>query len=127
MAMSGKTFRDYWQDALTAFFGLVLFLSVWFGGYTELTGAMWNAILFGAVLFVIGISAIMNWRAWEEVVAMLVGLWLVIAPFVFGFATFAGAEGAAYWATISHVVIGVLALITAGWAYFAHAGETASA
>jgi drug/metabolite transporter (DMT)-like permease len=51
----------------------------------------------GAVLLVVSAGAIVAFREWEEWVRLLAGAWMIVAPFVLGFAH----------TTAMHVSIGI--------------------
>ena len=68
--------------------------------------ATYNAVIAGLVIGLVAIGAIVAFAQWEEWVNLIVGIWVVIAPFVLGFA----AATTAMWA---HVVIGLAVAILA--------------
>jgi hypothetical protein len=53
------------------------------------------------VVFVISWVALARPRRWEEWLNAVIGLWLIVAPFVLGFSSVLGA-------TWNHVIVGVL-------------------
>ncbi|HHJ06386.1 MAG TPA: hypothetical protein ENK24_02685 [Anaerolineae bacterium] len=81
-------------------------------GYTAVSVALWNAIIIGIVLVVLG-----AWAALAEETTLkalnwvnaLFGLWLIVAPFIL---TYAGVT-AAIW---NDIIVGIVVLVLAGWA-----------
>jgi len=85
-------------------------------GYTIASGALWDAIILGIGLIIFAgwaalsneISTIrgMNW------INVILGAWLIIAPFIIGYTSF----GAALW---NDIIVGIVAVVLAGWAAIA--------
>ena len=109
-----KNVTDRWQDSLAVLLGVWLFFSAWILGFTEITAAFWNALIFGAAMTLIALMALVQRRLWEEWVDAAIGVWLVISPWVLGFAVFGG-ETAAVSAAWNAVIVGALAAILAIW------------
>jgi hypothetical protein len=99
-----------WQDWVNLVLGLWLFTSPWTLDYSGTTAA-WNAYVVGAGIVVFAALATYMPKAWEEVLNTLFGVWLVLAPFMLGFATMTGVA-------FHTVVIGVLVTAFAVWAMF---------
>ncbi len=81
--------------------------------YTATSAAMWDAVIVGIVLIILGV-----WAALSKVestmrtlnwINALLGLWLVIAPFVLKYTT----VSAALW---NDIIVGVVVLVLAIWA-----------
>jgi hypothetical protein len=89
-------------------------ISPWVLGFSNLPSAMINAVITGALLIIYGLVAaftrssglamVLNW------LNALVGLWLIVAPFVMGFAALS------YAAEISSIIVGAVAVIFGIWA-----------
>jgi hypothetical protein len=54
LAMPGVVYGEYVQVVL----GLLLFISPWVMGFTDMTGAMWTAFIIGALTVVAGAAAL---------------------------------------------------------------------
>jgi hypothetical protein len=113
------TFREmkteHWEDVVNAFLGAVLFLMPWLFDLGS-TVAAWNAGIVGAVIVVLSIAAIVRFAQWEEWINLVLGLWVVVSPWVLGFAAMA----AAMW---GHVVIGLAIVVLAAlelWTFGYH-------
>ncbi len=109
-----------WQDGANLMLGAWLFLSPWLLGpllgqaeaerYAGSTAA-WNAYALGAGLMAFAALAAYMPRAWEEAVNIVLGVWLVIAPFVLEFDSMRRVA-------LHTVLIGILATAFAIWAMF---------
>jgi hypothetical protein len=111
---------ERWRDWVMLVLGAWLFFSPWILGFAgaapagaaeAVTGpAMnaWNAWVVGAVIAVLAIWAIAAFAEWLDWVNGILGVWLVVAPWVLGF----GGLAAAAW---NHVIVGLLVLAFAAW------------
>ena len=97
-----------WQDWINLFLGVWLLVSPWALGYGQTTAA-WNAYVLGAGIVAFAAIAAYMPRAWEEVITMLLGIWLFASPFVLGFA------GMPVVARHT-MVVGALVTLLAAWA-----------
>jgi hypothetical protein len=70
-----------WQDGANLILGAWLFASPWVLGYLD-SPAAWNAYSMGAGIVVFALIASYMPKAWEEISNMLIGVWLVMSPFV---------------------------------------------
>lgn len=87
-------------DVLNLILGAILFLSPWIVGFAP--GAQTqNAVLSGIVIMILSIAALAAFMEWEEWINLLAGLWVLVSPWVWGFA----GAAAAMW---THVIIGIL-------------------
>jgi hypothetical protein len=103
----------YWQDSLNLLIGVVLFFSPWlFDFATEQTAAL-NAHIAGAVIAVVALGTMLSYQAWEEWLSGLLGVWLIIAPWVLGFSGHTTAM-------FTHIAFGAATLILAIWAANEH-------
>lgn len=82
-------------------------------GYTVATGALWDAIILG-----IGLIIFAGWAALSNEIStirglnwinVILGVWLILAPFIIGYTSF----GAALW---NDIIVGIVAVVLAGWA-----------
>ncbi|WP_413850842.1 SPW repeat protein [Albidovulum sp.] len=121
MADFMKKATGTWQDGLMLLLGIWLFFSPWILGFAGIQLAFWNALLFGVILAGLSIAVITEFHDWEEWVDLAVGVWLVVSPWVLGFAAFAAAaDAAAYAATMTFVATGVVTLALAAWSLRHH-------
>jgi hypothetical protein len=89
--------------------GAWLFFSpFWMPGYASpVSTAAWNAYVFGILVALFAIAALASPRRWEEWVELVLGVWLIVSPFIL---LFYGNEKGAAWNT---VIVGLLVCIDA--------------
>jgi hypothetical protein len=97
----------HWQDAVNAVLGVWLVLSPWALGFSGDAVAMGNFVVVGVLLLAAALGAIFLPRAWEEWTESVLGLWLVVSPWLIGYS---GIENAKADAILSGLVILTLAL-----------------
>lgn len=98
----------HWQDAVNAVLGFALILSPVALGYADESVATTNAVVIGLALAAAALGAMLTPKAWEEWTEAILGLWMVISPWVLGFNTHMMAMYAA-------VASGVLVVLFALW------------
>ncbi len=76
---------NHWQDPVNAALGAALLLSPWAAGYFGETGATTNAVVVGVALIAASLGAMLMPQAWEEWAEAVLGLWMVLSPWVLGF------------------------------------------
>jgi SPW repeat len=102
---------DNWNNAKSCdvanlILGAILFFSPWIFGFDAGTVSR-NAMIAGIVIFVIAIAALWAFAVWEEWLNLIVGLWVLVSPWVLKF------HGTGHHATTVHVVIGILVAVLA--------------
>lgn len=109
MAMEMELKDKRWQDWLNLIIGIWLFISPWVVGFAgSQVSASWNAWIFGVAIVVFSGIAVSMPQAWEEVINILIGIWMVISSWVLG-VTSRPAETNA-------VIVGLLVILFAAWA-----------
>ena len=102
-----------WQDSLNLLIGAWLFISPWVAGFAASdAAAAWNAWILGIAIVVFSAIAVSMPQAWEEVVNILLGIWMVISSWVIGVANRAAETNA--------VIVGLLVILFAAWAMAMH-------
>ena len=81
-----KQHVKHWQDPLNAALGLWLVLSPWLMGFQDQATPAMNAVGVGILLGATALGATFVPRAWEEWTEGALGLWMVISPWLLGFA-----------------------------------------
>ena len=94
---AGKSLQDWVNLAC----GALLFISPWVLGFSGHMPAARTAWIGGVVIAVMGAAALAQFAEWEDWVALIAGVLMIIAPWALGFA----AMHAAAWA---FVVLGVI-------------------
>lgn len=109
MAMGMRASVRHWQDWVNLAMGVWLFVAPWVLGFADLPAAAWNCWMMGVVVAAVSVAALIQFVRWEEWINAGIGLWLLVSPWLLGFA---GADqAAALWNhVISGLIIGVLAL-----------------
>jgi len=98
-----------WQDWLNLLIGIWLFISPWVIGFAGADfGASWNAWILGVAIVVFSAIAVSLPQVWEEVVNILLGIWMVVSSWVIGVASRAAETNA--------VIVGLLVIMFAAWA-----------
>lgn len=117
--MAGSIRSDRWRDWVMLVLAVWLFLSPWILGFTGvqliegeavagLGAAAWNAWILGIVIGALAIWAITSFAEWHDWANGVLGIWLVVAPWILGFA----AVSAAVW---NHVIVGLVIVLAADW------------
>lgn len=98
---------------LVALAGLWEVIAAFVLGYSASTAALWDAIIVGIALIVLAAWAALSSAEgtdrtldWINVV---LGVWLIVAPFVLGYSVVA----AALW---NDIIVGIVVVVLAGWA-----------
>jgi SPW repeat len=72
-------------DFYTVTFGLFLFVSPWLFAYAN-EGARIDLWASGAAIAAMSVAAIIAFSDWEEWTKLLIGFWLMVSPWMLGFA-----------------------------------------
>jgi hypothetical protein len=108
--MDARSNGSRWQDWCNVVLGTWLFISPWVMQYpADAPAAMWNSHILGVVVFVLAIIALYVPRLWEEGWSTVLGIWLIISPWVLRFSPH-------HDVTTNTVIVGILVAILAGWA-----------
>ena len=91
-------------DVANLILGAILFFSPWMFGF-DAGKVSQNAYVAGIVIAVLAIAALAAFAVWEEWLNLIVGLWVLVSPWVLGF------QGTT--AMTVHVVIGAAVAILA--------------
>jgi SPW repeat len=74
-----------WEDWCSLGLGLLILLSPMIAQTSESPYMALNAVVIGLLLMLFGWSELMLIEAWEEYLELVLGLWLVASPWVFGY------------------------------------------
>lgn len=108
MANSMTSYRKP-QEWINLILAACLFVSPWVLGFTGSTMPARNAWIVGVILAVVAIASLSMLAEWEEWLSFLLGIWLIVSPWVLGFA-------ADMTPMRTHVLLGVLTAIVSAWA-----------
>lgn len=99
--------------------GIWLLISPFVLAFSTLTTAMTNDVVCGAVVIILaairfGGALRQSWLSW---INCLIGIWVIISPWVLGFAHHAGTLGLAHnqSASTNNVIIGIVIAVLAFW------------
>ena len=92
-------------DWINLVLAVILFLSPWIFGFPAGPASV-NAMIAGIVIGVVAIAALVSFGQWEEWVNLILGIWVVISPWVLAFSSTASAS----WV---QVIIGLAVAILA--------------
>ena len=97
-----------WEDWLGMLLGVLTGLSPWISDQMGSQTMMLNAILVGAIVFVLGEYEAADLHRWQEVGEIALGSWLAASPFIFGYS----ADGTLrFWHFVLGAVIVILAVL----------------
>jgi hypothetical protein len=96
----------HWEDWCSMGLGVVILLSPAIAQIVDLSFSTLNAVLVGIVVIFLGWQELIILETWEEWCEFIVGLWLVVSPWVFGY-NHLGLP------TAMHVALGVLVSVLA--------------
>jgi hypothetical protein len=95
---------------VTLVLGIWLFFSPWIlSFYSAMPAASWNFFILGAAFVVFGAFALNQRNLWEEWVNLVLGVWMIISPWVLRYAGNITARDDA-------IVIGALGAVMSIWA-----------
>ena len=75
----------YWRNLATVLAGVWLLLSPWSMKYNDMSYATLSAVIVGIALILSEVVAYVRPGAWEELVDLILGAYLVASPYILGF------------------------------------------
>jgi SPW repeat len=91
-------------DVLNLILGAFLFFTPWIFGFAAGAETQ-NAMISGIIIAVLSIAALAAFMEWEEWLNLVAGLWVLVSPWLLGFAN-TTAMGV-------HVIVGILVVVIA--------------
>ncbi|HEX6956934.1 MAG TPA: SPW repeat protein [Ferrovibrio sp.] len=95
-----------WQDWANMTLGILMAASPWLFGYTGLQGATMNAVIVGFLIFALSALALTLLDRWEAYINALLGIWLVLSPWMLDVADYNPAK-------LPHLGVGAFVLVIA--------------
>jgi len=95
-----------WEDCLSMGLGALIVLTSWMVGDGASQIVATNTVVVGILVLALGASEFLDLRRWEEGLETACGLWLIVSPFVFGYAD---AGTLRYW----HFILGAAVVLLA--------------
>lgn len=118
MPIGPRGTRSFWQDWANLALGVWLFAAPWILGYSSVSAAAWNSWIFGILITAVSLSAVILFAPWEEWANVICAIWLLVSPWLLGFAS--AQTAAALW---NHLGVGLLVGGFALWDALEHAAE----
>lgn len=115
MKTFSRLISEQWRDGISVLLGLWLLFSPWILQFTGTPPAMWNSVILGVIIAVASGAALFQFHEWEEWIDTVMGVWLVVSPWLLGYSTMT----AAAW---NHVAVGLITVILSVWSirHFRH-------
>ena len=122
MASVATRIERRFYDAVNFVLGFLLFISPWVLSFTGASAAAWLSWVVGVLIMLAAIAGIAAGDEWPEWVALVLGVWTFVVPWIFGFVS-------ARNAFATHIVLGVLIIVFAAWGIWAahHPGSRVTA
>lgn len=107
----------HWQDPVNAILGIWLIISPWALGFaTTSRPALINFVIVGILLLAAALGAMYVPKAWEEWTESVLGLWMIVSPWLVRYTTVGPARTDAVAAGIVILVLGFWAAAQeSGW------------
>jgi hypothetical protein len=97
--------NEAYIDWINLLLGIALLISPFLMGFATGT-PMTNALVGGVIIIAVAVMALVSFAQWEEWVNLVLGLWVLVSPWVLGFTGIAVAFQ-------THVVIGLAVAVLA--------------
>jgi hypothetical protein len=97
-----------WSNWLNLILAVWLFISPWVLPVAAVGAWAWDAWIVGVVVAVLSIAALSRMAQWEDWINLILGAWLFISPWIFGYA----ATPAAAW---NSWIVGALFFLIGIW------------
>jgi SPW repeat-containing protein len=98
-----------WEDWVGVGLGMWLLASPWAFGFSDQEAATMNALVMGTILVLEEMLELGVHEMAEEWIDLVAGFWLIVSPFVLGFASHAAAFA-------NTVAVGLFTVLFAAWA-----------
>jgi len=95
-------------DVINIVLAAWLFLSPWIVGFAGVTAAGWTAWLTAIAIGIFAIAALTALAEWEEWINLVLGLWLLVSPWVLGIS---GQYGPTLTLCLTGIAVSVVAAI----------------
>jgi hypothetical protein len=99
----------HWQDPINALLGVWLIISPWVLGFSGTVSATGNFVIVGILLLAAALGAMYVPKKWEEWVESVLGLWMIVSPWIVRYTTVHSAK-------VDAVVAGIVILVLGLWA-----------
>lgn len=107
-----------WQNGMNVVLGLWVLISPWVLGFSSAPAATWTTAVLGAAIVVFAGTAAFEPKTWEEAITVVLGLAVMVSPWILSFAPGLSPITSAEIAGIVVTVLGI-------WAIAEHPGRLA--
>jgi SPW repeat len=101
-----RSTHRHWEDWFSVGAGVLIMISPWVAGGTNSDTVVTNAFMIGLGVVAVAILELTELDRWEEWLEMLLGLWLIAAPWILGYSDISSL-------TAMHVALGVFVALLA--------------
>jgi hypothetical protein len=98
-----------WQDFVSLYLGAWAFLTPWVIKHPAGADVMASYVIAGFMISFFAITGLLVFHTWPEYVNVVLGAWVLVSPWLLGFARVGSLRGSA-------VLIGALVIICSGFA-----------
>ena len=119
MTQLNEKLAAQWKDAANLVLGAWLIGSPWALSFADQQTPARNAWIVGAVIAVAALAALIAFQKWEEWVNAVLAGWLIVSPYLLGFA----GNQTVTW---NQIIVGVLVGVLAIWAALSEGSELAT-
>jgi hypothetical protein len=109
----------HWQDPVSALIGVWFAASPWVLGFADHAAATIGSLVAGLALIAVALGAVFMPRAWEEWTEVAIGGWMLVSPWVLGFAALQSAMASAVACGLAVIALALWVLGTdrdyGGW------------
>ena len=102
-----------YASGINVLLGIWLIVAPYVLSFSGTSAALWNDIIVGAAVFILGLVRLRDLRTtmWASWVNLLLGIWMVIGPYVLSYSDITNAR----W---NDIVVGIAVAILAAWSLF---------
>lgn len=98
-----------WKDFVSLYLGAWTFLTPWLIGHPAGAAVIASYVIAGLMISFFAIAGLVVFRPWPECVNIVLGIWLLVSPWLLRFANVSSLRGSA-------LSIGALVIICSGFA-----------
>lgn len=110
---SSNTNLYIWSNWLTLILAVWLFISPWVLPVTAMGNWAWNFWIVGVIVAIMSIAALSQKGQWEDWVNLVLGAWLFVSPWIFGYIGTANIAWNSFIVGALVFLIGIWGVVTA--------------
>jgi len=113
MATRSSPSSYLWPNWLNLILAVWLFISPWILPVAAAGPWAWDAWIVGIIVAVLSIAALSQMAQWEDWINLLLGVWLFVSPWIFGYATTPPAAWNSWIVGVLFFLIGIWGVVAA--------------